>query len=47
MIKGNDIARRYSGLSFTQGVELLVRAEDAEDAEKILDTDVTNGDDSE
>ena len=45
MIKGDDIARRYSGLSFTQGVELLVRAEDAGDAEKILDIDATGGDD--
>jgi len=48
MIRGDDTARRYYiGLPLTQRVELLVRAEDAEDAEKILDTDVTNGDDSE
>src|SRR3989442_2797897 len=30
MIRGDDIARRYSALSLTQGVELLVRSQDAE-----------------
>ena len=45
MIRGDDIAPRYYvGLSLTQRVELLVRAEDAEDAEKILDVDATDGD---
>jgi len=45
MIRGDDIARRYYiGLPLTQRVELLVRAEDAEDAEKILDVDATDGD---
>ena len=42
MIRGDDIAPRYCSL--TQRVELLVRAEDAEDAEKILDVDATDGD---
>src|SRR2546428_1386250 len=49
MIRG-DAGRRYYygyGLALSTGIELLVRAEDADDAEKILDTDVTNGDDSE
>ena len=45
MIRGDDTARRYYvGLPLTQRVELLVRAEDAEDAEKILDVDATDGD---
>jgi len=46
MIRGNDSARRhYYGLALTQGIDLLVRAEDAEDAVKILDVDDTTGDD--
>jgi len=45
MIRGDDTARRYYvGLPLTQRVELLVRAEDAEDGEKILDVDATDGD---
>jgi hypothetical protein len=40
MIRGNDTARRhYLGVAFAQGIDLLVRAEDAEDADKILDVD--------
>jgi hypothetical protein len=38
------IRRNYFGLDL-QGIGLLVKAEDAEDAEKILDTDVSSGDD--
>ena len=46
MIRGNDSARRhYYGLALTQGIDLLVRGEDAEDAVKILDVDDTAGDD--
>lgn len=44
MIRG-DSGRRYYygyGLALSTGIELLVRAEDAEDAEKILDMDVTD-----
>ena len=44
MIRG-DQGRRYYygyGLALKMGIELLVRAEDAEDAEKILDMDVTD-----
>ena len=45
MIRGNDTARRhYYGLALSQGVDLIVRAEDAEDADKILDVDVTDTD---
>jgi hypothetical protein len=40
--RSDETARRlYHGLSFA--VQLLVRAEDAEDAEKILDMDATEG----
>jgi len=43
---GSDTARRhYYGLAVSQGIDLVVRSEDAEDAEKILDMDVTEGDD--
>src|SRR5262249_27203503 len=45
MIRG-DAGHRYYygyGLALSTGIELLVRAEDAEDAEKILDMDVTSG----
>jgi len=46
MISGNDTARRhYYGLAVSPGIDLLVRSEDADDAEKILDIDVTGGDD--
>ncbi len=46
IVRGDDAARRhYLGLAFIQSIELLVRSEDAEDAEKILDMDVTEGDD--
>src|SRR2546425_4949625 len=45
IITGNDTARRhYYGLALSQGVDLIVRAEDAEDADKILDVDVTDTD---
>ena len=45
MIRGNDTARRhYYGLAISQGIDLIVRAEDAEDADKILDTDATQPD---
>jgi hypothetical protein len=45
MIRG-DAGRRYYygyGLALKTGIELLVRAEDVEDAEKILDVDVNDG----
>jgi len=43
MIRNNDTGRRhYYGLTL-QGIQLVVRAEDAEDAEKILDIDVRMG----
>jgi Putative prokaryotic signal transducing protein len=48
MIRG-DAGRRYYysyGLALGTGIELLVRVEDAEDADKILDMDVTDGNDS-
>jgi hypothetical protein len=42
MIRGNDTGSRYYlALAVSQGIDLLVRAEDAEDAEKILDMDAT------
>ena len=44
MIRG-DQGRRYYygyGLALKTGIELLVRAEDAKDAEKILDMDITD-----
>ncbi len=46
MIRGDDSRRYYYGyaLVLSMGIELLVRAEDAEDAEKILDMDVTRED---
>ena len=47
MIRGDDTARRYYvGLPFDQRIELVVRSEDAEDAEKILDTDATDATDA-
>jgi len=47
MIRGAGVSRRDLGLAVTGSIELLVRAEDAEDAEKILDLDDTSGDDEE
>src|SRR5207245_6125633 len=45
MIGSNDTGRRhYYGLALGQGIDLIVRAEDAEDAEKILDVDATEAD---
>ena len=43
MIRGDDGRRYYYGygLALHTGIELLVRAEDGEDAEKILDVDAT------
>ena len=44
MVRG-DAGRRYYygyGLALHTGIELLVRAEDAEDAEQILDADAGN-----
>jgi hypothetical protein len=43
LIRGAEGRRYYYGygLALNTGIELLVRAEDAEDAEKILDIDVT------
>ena len=48
MIRGDEGRRYYYGygLALHTGIELLVRAEDAADAEKILDMDVSNGDDA-
>jgi hypothetical protein len=48
MIRGDNGRRYYYGygLALNTGIELLVRAEDAQDAEKILDMDVSNEDDS-
>ena len=41
IIRGDDTARRYyTGMA--QGLDLLVLAQDAEDADKILDTDATD-----
>jgi hypothetical protein len=45
MSRGNDTARNYLGLALAQGIDLIVRPEDAEDADKILDADVTSGED--
>ena len=47
MIRGDNGRRYYYGygLALNTGIELLVRAEDAQDAEKILDMDVSNEDD--
>jgi Putative prokaryotic signal transducing protein len=45
MIRG-DTGRRYYygyGLALKTGIELLVRADDAEDAQKILDVDASEG----
>jgi hypothetical protein len=45
MIRG-DLGRRYYygyGLALKTGIELLVRAEDVEDAEKILDVEANDG----
>jgi hypothetical protein len=44
MIRGDNGRRYYYGfgLALHTGIELLVRAEDAEDAEKILDIDATD-----
>ena len=47
IIRGAGVSRHYLGLALTGSIELLVRAEDAEDAEKILDLDDTSGDDEE
>ncbi len=47
MIRGAGVSRRYRGLAVTGSIELLVQAEDAEDAERILDLDDTRGDDEE
>src|SRR5437762_12754820 len=43
MIRGDDGRRYYYGygLALSTGIELLVRAEDADEAEKMVDTDVT------
>src|SRR6266478_99127 len=35
------VGRHYLGLALAQGIDLLVRSEDAEDADKILDIDAT------
>jgi hypothetical protein len=45
MIRGDEGRRYYYGygLALKTGIELLVWAEDAEDAEKILDSDVNDG----
>jgi hypothetical protein len=40
------VGRHYLGLALTQGIDLLVRSEDAEDADKLLDIDVTGEDNS-
>jgi Putative prokaryotic signal transducing protein len=43
VIRGDyGIRPNYLGLALTQGLDLLVRAEDAEDAVKILDSDATD-----
>lgn len=44
MIRGDEGRRYYYGygLALKTGIELLVRAEDVEDAEKILDVDVSD-----
>jgi len=47
IIRGAGVTPHYLGLAVTGSIELLVRAEDAEDAEKILDLDDTSGDDEE
>ena len=39
MVRGNDTVRRHYYAVPLGGIELLVRAEDAEDADKILDVD--------
>src|SRR5713226_2998537 len=47
IIRGDDSGpRHYLGLALTLGVDLLVRSQDAEDADKILNIDVTGEDNS-
>ena len=42
VIRGSQHTPYHAGIALSQGLELIVRAEDAEDADRILDTDVTD-----
>ena len=42
VIKGSQHTPYHAGIALGQGLELVVRAEDAEDADRILETDVTD-----
>src|SRR5690242_14801375 len=46
MIREGGVSRQYLPPAITGSIELLVRAEDAEDAEKILELDVANEDET-
>jgi Putative prokaryotic signal transducing protein len=46
ILRDEGISRHYLGLSLPQGTQLLVLAEDAEDAEKILSMNATEGNDA-
>ena len=46
VVRTDGFSRYYIGLALPQAVKLLVRAEDAEDADKILDSDATAGNDA-
>jgi hypothetical protein len=43
ILRDEGVSRHYLGLSLPQGTQLLVLADEAEDAEKILDMDATEG----
>jgi hypothetical protein len=42
MIRGEAARHYYHGLAFSPGIELLVRAEDAEEADEILDSEAAD-----